>query len=108
MQIPADTDNIPPDLFFDGYKSMVSKIEGFADVNEFNFRDFIDRHRGYIIGHGFDYLSNAHNYCLVEEIDDATQKGIRKLNNGKFMEIYNLWREVHDKRENQMLQKIYN
>jgi DNA-binding protein Fis len=44
---------------------------------------------------------------ITEEINDAIDKGLQKLNNDKLFETHRIFKEVNGKRENEVLQNIY-
>jgi hypothetical protein len=105
--VPVDSDNIPSETFFRDHKYALERVEGLADINGFNYRSLVDRNRHCVAMHGFKYLNS--NYCTAynDEICDAVEKGLGKINNDKLFQAYRLWNEVNERRENEMLHNIY-
>ena len=107
-QVPVDSDNVPSDSFFQDYKFMIGRIEGLVDINGFNFRDFIDRNKRYKEIYGFQYLNSIYSININDEINDAIKNGLQKINNERLFQINKSLKAVDEKRENEMLQNIYN
>lgn len=105
--IPVDSDNVPADSFFQDHQNMLKRVEGLADINGFNFRNFTDRNRDYVTMYGFGYLNSNSCMNITAEINDAIDKGLQKLNDDKLFKTDRLFKEVNEKRENEMLQNIY-
>ena len=105
--ILIDSDDVPSESFFWDYFNMLRRVEGLTDVNGFNYRNFIDRNRMYIETHGLQYLNSVHSININDEITDAIEKGLGKLNSDKLNQTYKVWKEVNEKRENTWLQNIY-
>lgn len=105
--IPVDSDDIPSESFFQHHKYMLERIEGLADINGFNYRNLTDTNRAYVALYGFKYLNSIYCDNLNNEICNAIEKGLQKLNDDKLSQTYNLWKEINEKRENEMLQNIY-
>ena len=106
--IPVDSDNVPAESFFQDHQYMLKRIEGLADINGFNYRNFTDRNRDYVAMYGFKYLNSIHCMNITSEITDAIDKGLQKLNNDKLLQTDKLFKDVNEKRENVMIQNIYN
>ena len=106
--IPVDSDKVPSDSFFGDSEYMHKRIEGLTDINGFNYRTFIDKNSRYTRMYGFQYFNSSHVIGIQNEIDDAIEKGLQKINNEKLNQTYQIWKEVSDNRENEMLQNIYN
>ena len=105
--VPVDIDIIPSDGFFQDYKFMIERIEGLADINGFNFRQLMDNNKSYIKKYGFDYLNSTHSIKMNNKINESIENGLKKLNNVKLFRIFKLWRDIHENRENTMLDNIY-
>ena len=106
--IPVDSDNLPSESFFQNHKYMLEHIEGLADINGFNYRKLTDTNKMFVEMYGFKYLNSISCINLNNEIYDAIEKGLQKVNNEKLFQTYNLWKDINEKRENVMLQNIYN
>ena len=106
--IPVDSDNVPPDSFFEDLKYMFERVEGLTDINGFNYRTFSDRNSKYAKMYGFQYFNSNHCIGIQNEIDDAIEKSLQKINDEKLYQTHKKWKDVNDERENKMLQNIYN
>lgn len=105
--IPVDSDNLPSEEFFKDHKYMMGKIEGLADINGFTYRDLVDTNKICSERHGFKYLNSLDSMNINNDIYVAIERGLQKMNNDKFFQTFKLWKDIHDTRENQMLQNIY-
>ncbi|MCL2311331.1 MAG: hypothetical protein FWC41_02410 [Firmicutes bacterium] len=105
--ILVDSDNVPSDSFFMDLQNMHERIERLRDINGYNYRTSIDKSNDYARMYGFPYLNSIQCIGVQDEIDDAIEKGLQKLNDEKLFLTHKLWKEVIDKRENEMLQNIY-
>jgi hypothetical protein len=105
--ILVDSDDIPPESFFNNYYSLLRRIEGMTDVNGFNYRNFIDNNRILIATQGFFYLNSDYSIRVNDEICDAIEKGLGKICNDELNQTNQLWKDTNDRRENEMLNNIY-
>jgi hypothetical protein len=105
--IPVDSNNVPSESFFQNHKYMLERIEGLADVNGFNYRNLTDTNKTYIELYGFKYLNSIYCINISAEIYNAIEKGLQKINSDKLFQTFNGWKEINEKRENEMLQNIY-
>ena len=106
--IPVDSDNVPAESFFKDHQNILRRVEGLIDIDGFNFRNFTDRNRDYVMRYGFAYLNSNACMNITGEISDAIDKGLQKLNDDKLFKTHKLFKEVNEKRENEILQNIYN
>ena len=105
--IPVDLDNVPSDNFFNDYEDMIERIEGLADINGFTFRSLTDINKGYIESYGFKYLNSIDSIRINNEIYNAIENGLQKINNDKLFKTFESWNKINEMRENHMLQNIY-
>jgi hypothetical protein len=105
---PVDSDNMPSESLFQNHKYILGRIEGLADVNGFNYRTCTDTCSAQVQKHGFKYLNSIYCINCHDEIHDAIEKGLQNLNDDKLFETCELWKEINEKRENEMLENIYN
>lgn len=105
--IPVDSDDLPSEEFFRDHKYMMKKIEGLIDINGFTYRNLIDINVSYSEKYGFKYLNDIINININDEINRAIENGLQAINNDKFFQTFKIWKDIIDKRENQMLQNIY-
>ena len=108
LHIPVDSDNVPPDSFFEDLGHLHKCVEDLADINGFNYRTFSDRNSGYSRMYGFQYLNSIHSIDVQDEINNAIVNGLQKINNEKLYQTYKIWVDINDERENKMLHNIYN
>jgi hypothetical protein len=106
-QIPVDSDNVPSESFFQDLRYMLERIECLADINGFNYRTLTDTNKLNIEIYGFNYLNSILYVNINNEINSAIEKGLQKINDEKLFRTYNLWKDIDEKREYIMLQKIY-
>lgn len=105
--IPVDSDSLPSEEFFKDYKYLIERIEALADINGFTFRNLVDTNKKHIERYGFNYLNSIDSININNEIYNAIKNGLQKINNDKLFQTFELWKNIHDMRENQMLQNIY-
>jgi hypothetical protein len=55
--------------------------------------------------YGFKYLNSIYCINLNDEIYDAIEKGLQKINNDKLFQTYKSWKEINEKRENEQIKK---
>lgn len=105
--IPIDSEKVPSETFCKEYEYLLKRIEGLADINGFNYRNYIDTFRTQVETHGFTYLNSIYCDNLNIELHDAIEKGLQKLNDTKLFQTSQLWKEINENRENEMLKNIY-
>jgi hypothetical protein len=107
-QIPVDSDDIPSESFFKKHKSMHERIEGLADINGHSYRTLTDMCKQQVEVHGFKYLNSQYYVNFCDGIGKAVEGGLQSINNAELFQIHELWKNIHEKREIEMLQNIYN
>ncbi|REH00046.1 hypothetical protein [Flavobacterium aquicola] len=105
--VPVDFEDIPSETFFQNYKKLISKVEGSLNRNGFDFRNLIDQKRNYTYSYGFSFINSDDCMRINDGIYGAIQNEVQELNDENFKEIFNCWNDVNEKRENVMLQNIY-
>jgi hypothetical protein len=105
--IPVDSDDLPSDDFFKDHKYMMERIEGLIDINGFTYKKLSDTNKLYIEEYGFKYLNDISSININDEIYSAIENGLKTINNDKLFQTFKLWKDINDKRENQMLKNIY-
>lgn len=105
--VPVDSEDVPPDEFFEDYEYLTQKIESLGDINGFDYRNLVDRNRSYIESDGFEYLSSIDSINRNSGINKAIEKGLKKIDEEKLYQIFKNWNEFNDMRETIMLQNIY-
>lgn len=103
----VDNYAIPPESFFEDYKSVIEHMEQLEDINGLNFRQSSDKHKEHVRKYGFQYLNSIACININDEINNAIENGLLKLNNAKLLQAYQSWNDVNNNRENVMLQNIY-
>jgi len=106
--IPVDSDDVPSESFFSEYEAMLKSIEGITGVEGFHYRNIIDTYRSNSEMYGFKYLNSIYCIILNDDIFSSIKKGLQKINKDKFFQTNELWKNVQEKRENEMLKNIYN
>ncbi len=105
--IPVDSDELPSESFFKDHRYIYERVEGLADINGFNYRNLVDKNKLYAQMHGFPYLNSIYCTNFYDEINDSVEKGLQKINIEKYLQTFQLWKDINDGRENEMLQNIY-
>lgn len=106
-QVAVDSDDVPSDDFFRDYRYMLKRVEGQASQNGFNYRNFVDKNRVEIATHGFAYLNSPRSEWINDEIQDAIDKSLQEIDDASLSRSNELWKEVNNSRENEMLDNIY-
>ena len=108
VHIPIGSRNIPSDSFANDVRYMYNRMESLTDINGYNYRIFDAKNSMYAGMYGFQYLNSIHCIDVQNKIDVAIEKCLQKINDEKLYQIYKLWKDSNNKRENEMLQNIYN
>ena len=108
QQIPVDSENIPPQSFFNDLQYLYRSVEGLADINGYSYRTYTDALTENIRIHGFKYLNSIYCSNAHKEISDAIEKGVQKINDEKLSRTLKQWQKVNDNRENEIINNIYN
>lgn len=106
-RVSVDTDYMPSEAFFKDHKNALEQIEWLEDENGYNYRYFTDKNRENAERYGFGYLNSEDCIAINDKIVDAIEKGLQKLNNEKYTQAYQSWKDFNDRRECEMLQSIY-
>jgi len=99
--VPVDSDNIPVD-FVNNYILFSGKVE----ANSFEYRNLVDRHIQYVGDYGFKYLNSIYCDDICGQIYCAIDKSLEDIGDDKLFHAYNLWNEINEKREHEMLNNI--
>jgi len=105
--IPVDIDQMPSEAFFQDYQRAVEQVLGLIDINGFNYRCLVDAGKRHAANYGFKYLNSHHYDTYIEELRAAFEAGLQKINDNNLSQAYISWTEFNDRRENEMLQNIY-
>ena len=108
QHIPVDSDDIPSDAFFKDLEYMYNRIEKLTEINGFNYRKFSDMSSMYIRKYGLLYANSDDSITIQNKIQDSMEKGLQVINDEKLYQTYQKWLKINEKRENEMLQNIYN
>lgn len=100
--IPVD-DETPERSFFEKDQRMHRAIEGRSR----EYRRIIDSQSQYKRTYGFPYLNSEYCVNLNREFEDAIKQVLENIGNEKYLAHYKAWNEVIEKRENTMLENIY-
>ena len=106
--IPVDLDDVPSDAFFKDLEYMYNSLENLVDINGFNYRNFSNKNSMYIRMYGFPYINSNDSIAILNEIQDWTEKGLQMINDETLWKTFQEWLKVNEKRDNKMLQNIYN
>lgn len=105
--IPVDTFERPNN--YDEDQNLLNhKLSTEAGYASIPLRNFLDDIIAVGNQYGFHYLNDATNDANIELLDDLKRKALRNLNKPKLDEIYRIGQEVTFKREDVMLENVYN
>ncbi|MEC3905979.1 hypothetical protein VOI54_03005 [Tamlana sp. 2201CG12-4] len=105
--IPVDTYDQPKSHEEECY-NMLNKVSSQASMESFQYRGKID-HLSYLESHfGFDFLNSDQNDKILEEIDILKERILKSINDENLFRIATLEKEIVEKRENRILDNIYN
>jgi len=93
-----------PKSFFEDYLFMLKRVE----ANSFEYRKLMDTDSAYVEQYGFKYLNSIYCNNLYNELNNAIENTIQKINDSKLLQTYKLWNDVNEKRENEIINNIYN
>ena len=106
--VPVDIDDIPTDIFFIDYGNAMERVLGLADINGHNLRTLLSTKKYYSSIHGFKFLNSEDYVHYDDRVKGAIENGLKKIDDENLNLAYQKWKEFTDKRENEMLQNIYN
>ncbi len=106
--VPVDSENMPPESFFQNHEYMLRRVEGLVDINGYNYRNHIDIYRSQVERHGFVYLNSIYCDTCQDVINDAIANGLQEINDDKLFQSFKSWKVLNEMRENEMLQNIIN
>lgn len=102
--VPVDQDN--NEYLNLEFKREIYELFGvFSNVE--NYNKFLYQHEVFSYNYGFPYLNS--NKCdeLLEHLGFMKKDILRFINNERFSHLYQDWLGIHDKRENTMINNIY-
>ncbi|WP_223148915.1 hypothetical protein [Aquimarina sp. RZ0] len=105
---PVDTYDLP-DHYYDNLDHMFSELlysSIFQESNELRY--LLEKQSSFIRSGGFAFLNSDKNTEIFEGMDILKEKLLKKINNEKLYNIAKLEKEVIRKRENEILNTIYN
>jgi hypothetical protein len=102
--IPVDLDVIMPQSFWDDNKYMFEQIE----KKNSEFCRLCDYDSQYARQYGFNYLNSIYCININKDKDIEMEKTLKIINDKKLFEIFELWNSINEKRENEMINNIYN
>lgn len=108
QHIPVDSDDVPPDSFFEDLEYLYKRIESITDINGSKYRYYTDENSLSIKINGFQYINSNDCIAIQNEIEDSIKNSLIKINDEKLSQIHQEWIKVNENRENKMLQNIYN
>jgi len=107
VTFPVDTDDIPSATFFREYKNAMEQVLGLEDIIGEDFRTLVGNKKHYTSIHGFRFLNSDYYLQFTDAIEVATEKALEKINDERLSLAYKKWNELTDRREDEMLQNIY-
>lgn len=100
--VPIDLPT-PDEDFFRNNRYLFERIEG----NSADYRRLMDWYRNYVFDYGFAYL-NCDDYGKHHsELNDQIITTIKKIDDKRITELYELWSNTNEHRDNEMMKKIY-
>jgi hypothetical protein len=102
--IPVDLDVIMPQSFWDDNKYMLEQIER----KNSEFCRLCDYDSQYARQYGFSYLNSIYSVNINKDRDREMEATLKLINDKKLFEAYELWNNINEKRENEMINNIYN
>lgn len=102
--IPVDLDVIMPQSFWDDNKYMFEQIER----KNSEFCRLCDYDSQYARQYGFNYLNSVYCNNINKDKYKEMEATLKLLNNKNLFEAYELWNSINEKRENEMINNIYN
>jgi len=105
--IPVDSENIPSESLVQKYNNLHKRIEGLVDTNGFHYRTLTGQYLSQIETYGFIYLNCIYCINYYNEITKAIENGLQKINKDDLFQTYELWKDINENRENEMLRNIY-
>ena len=104
--VPVDSDDLPSREFFKAHEILLKKIEAQINQNGFDYRYLVDRHSSFIYTHGLAYLNSLSSDQNLNAINKLIENGLNIINDQKLIDSWAQWIEVHEKREQHMLNEI--
>jgi len=105
--IPVDTYPMPDD-FDDNIEYMLGELLNRFELQEsFELKNLLDKQSSLISSNGFSFLNSDNNNRIFEEMDILKEKMLGKINSEKLYIIAQLEKDVIEKRENKILNNIF-
>jgi hypothetical protein len=106
-QVLVDSEEMPPQDFFDNYNRLLQRIEGLANIYGVKYCELADKNKEETAVLGFPYLNSQLCIQIQNALNGVIDEWLSESNDQELSNIRKSWLEVHDKREDHMLQKIY-
>jgi hypothetical protein len=100
--IPVDTYN-----FSDDIKEKIDYMYKAISENSKEYNEILRKQYFSMIKNGFLFLNSQENKILVENLHIIEEEIIKKLNDEELFEIYKLWMDITNNRENEIINNIY-
>lgn len=108
INVPVDIDDIPSGDFFSAYQNAMERVLGLVDINGQNFKTLLRTKKHYSSIYGFRFLNSNDHIQYNDEVNNAIEKELEKINDERLIVAYQKWNEFGNRRENAMLKNIYN
>jgi hypothetical protein len=105
--IGVDLEEIPSVDFFSEHRKLYQKIERLDDADGHSLRSSMAQNTLNSQLQGFEYLNSLECQEFYNNVQNAIENGVKKMNDEKLNKVLQSWNEVIDRRENQMLRNIY-
>lgn len=106
--IPVDIDDMPDADFFSSYQNAMEQVLALADIDGSKLGTLMRMKKHYTYSHGFSFLNSEDHIRCSEEVNRAIERGLEKINDEKSILAFQRWNMFCDRRENSMLENIYN
>lgn len=107
QHVPVDLDEEPPKNLVRDHLDMLKKINGMITPEAQNFKVQTDYNKRYSEVYGFDYLNHENGIKMHKAIQDAIKGALQQRNDDNLNRISDVWDIFHSRREDHMLQGIY-
>jgi hypothetical protein len=101
--IPIDYDYVQPDSFFSADRYMHGRVEKIS----YGYRKLVDVISLCTEKCGFKYLNSTDAMNLYMALDNEIEETLQMLNDERLFEIRKSWNDITEKRENIMIQNIF-
>jgi hypothetical protein len=76
--------------------------------NNMEYYNLLKEQYSLLIQHGFSYINSNQHFQLIDNLQIIEKKVLEKLNDNELSQLFKIWYEIADNRENEIIKSVYN